>query len=341
MQRRTTSYATTFAAVALALSACATSTTTGPSAPGSSVSTATNSTPAVTSPSTSESSSAGAPTAKGEVVIGAAAFSESALLAQMYAQLLAKAGYTTKLQTVDKKEIYEPALEAGQIDVVPDYLATMAEFLNGKVNGAKAADAPIASGDATATLAALRKIAGPLGLTILEPSKAVDANAFAVTKSFAAAHNLKTLSDLGKSGLSVKLAATEECPTRPFCKKALTDKYGIKVASIDPLGFGSTQTKQAVKSGKDDLGLVGSTDGTLGSFDLVILEDDKHIQLADNLVAIVGKKFAADADLAKALNALNAALTTSDLAALEVKVDGERQKAEDVAKAYLMSKGLL
>ncbi|MDQ1716006.1 MAG: osmoprotectant transport system substrate-binding protein [Frankiaceae bacterium] len=330
MHRRIASYATTFAALALTLTACATSTKT----------TATQS--AATSPSVSGSStSTGTSAAKGEVVIGAADFSESALLAQMYAQLLTKAGYTTKLQTVGKRELYEPALEQGQIDVVPDYLATMAEFLNAKVNGAKAATAPIATSDAAATAAALRTIATPLGLTVLEPSKAIDANAFAVTKAYAAAHKLKTLSDLGASGLSVNLAATEECPTRPFCGIALKDKYGIKIAKNDPLGFGTTQTKQAVKSGKDDLGLVGSTDGTLDSFGLVILEDDKHIQLADNLVAIVGKKFATDTALAAALNALNAALTTTDLAALEVKVDGERQKPADVAKAYLTSKGLL
>ena len=332
MQQRTFSYATTVAALALTLSACASSSTTS----------ANQVTPAVSPSTSSESSSSpAAPSAKGEVSIGAADFSESALLAQMYAQLLTKAGYTVKLQTVGKRELYEPALEKGQIDVVPDYLATMAEFLNTKVNGDKAATAPIATSDAAATAAALRTIATPLGLTILEPSKAIDANAFAVTKTFAAAHNLKTLSDLGKSGLSIKLAATEECPTRTFCQKALTDKYGIKIAKTDPLGFGTTQTKQAVKSGTDDLGLVGSTDGTLDAFGLVILEDDKHIQLADNLVAIVGKKFAADPDLAKALNGLNAALTTTDLAALEAKVDGERLKPEDVAKAYLTTKGLL
>jgi osmoprotectant transport system substrate-binding protein len=332
MQRRLTSMLVATAAAALALTGCSATTsssssgaqTTGSSAAGTSAGTGT----------------AGA--AKGDVVIGAADFSESQLLAQMYAQLLTKAGYTTKLQTVGKRELYEPALEAGQIDVVPDYLATMAEFLNTKVNGAdKAAATPIATSDAAATATALRKIASPLGLTVLEPSKAIDANAFAVTKAFAQAHNLKTLSDLGASGLSVKLAATEECPTRTFCLKALTDKYGIKVSKNDPLGFGTTQTKQAVKDGKDDLGLVGSTDGTLDSFGLVILDDDKHVQLADNLVAIVGKKYAGDSVLAQSLNALNAALTTTDLAALENKVDGERQKPEDVAKAYLTSKGLL
>jgi osmoprotectant transport system substrate-binding protein len=333
MNRQLASILTTLTA-ALALAACSSSSS-------SIVSGAAGSSTGSPAASTATGAGLSSGTAGGAVTIGAADFSESALLAQMYAQLLTKAGYSDKLQTVGKRELYEPALEQGQIDVVPDYLATMAEFLNTKVNGAKAATAPIATSDATQTAAALRTIAAPLGLTVLEPSKAIDANAFAVTKDFAAAHNLKTLSDLGKSGLPIKLAATEECPTRTFCMKALTDKYGINVVKNDPLGFGTTQTKQAVKSGKDDLGLVGSTDGTLDSFGLVILDDDKHIQLADNLVAIVGKKYANDAVLAKTLNALNAALTTTDLAALENKVDGERQKPEDVAKAYLLSKGLL
>ncbi|MCU1675697.1 MAG: amino acid transporter substrate-binding protein [Frankiales bacterium] len=339
MHGRTSTILTAAAAMALALTGCATKTSTSSSV-------AAQSTDADTSASTSESTSVSptataTATAGGDVTVGIADFTESQLLAQMYAQLLAKAGYTVKLQTVGKREIYAPALEKGQIDVVPDYLATMAEYLNGIVNGDKATGAPIATADAAATAAALRAIAAPRGLTVLEPSKAIDANAFAVTKDFAAAHNLKTLSDLAAAGLDIKLAATEECPTRPFCGGALKDKYGIKIVKNDPLGFSSTGTKNAVKTGKDDLGLVGSTDGTLASFGLVVLEDDKHVQLADNLVAVVGKKYATDAAFAKVLNALSATLTTDDLAALNVKVDAERQKVEDVAKEYLTSKGLL
>ena len=106
-----------------------------------------------------------------------------------------------------------------------------------------------------------------------------------------------------------------------------------------PLGFGTAQVKEAVTSGKADLGLTGTTDATLADMGLVIIEDDKGLQLADNLVPVVGKDFADDADLAAALNALADQLTTEDLASLNKKVDGERQKAADVAKEFLTVQG--
>ena len=99
---------------------------------------------------------------------------------------------------MDNRELYEPALEKGQIDVVPEYAATLAEFLNAKKNGPKARE-PVASSDVDATVTALKKLAAPRGLKVLPPGEAVDQNAFAVSKEFAEKHNLKTLSDLGKS----------------------------------------------------------------------------------------------------------------------------------------------
>lgn len=275
---------------------------------------------------------------KGSVVVVSAGFTEIQLLSEMYSALLKKAGYSPSIKVVQNREVYEPALEKGQADVVPDYAATMTEFLNHKVNGPNAAT--VATNDAQATVAALNDIAKPRGLFALEPSMALDSNAFAVTKDFAAKHNLKTLSDLGASGMSVRLAATPECPQRPFCQIGLEKTYGIKISRLDPLGFDTIQVKQAVKSGKDDLGLVATTDATLGDFNLVVLEDDKRLQLADNLVPVVGKKFAADQTFADALNQLSAVLTTDDLAELNKQVDQERQKASDVAQKFLQSKGL-
>ncbi|GAA3090811.1 hypothetical protein GCM10020254_39720 [Streptomyces goshikiensis] len=154
----------------------------------------------------STSSSAGASGgAKGKLVIGAAGFTESNVLAELYAQLLGDAGYGTSITTVSNRELYEPSLEKGEIDVVPEYAATLAEFLNAKVNGPKAPEEkPVASSDPAATVAALEKLAAPLGLKALPVGAAVDQNAFAVSKDFAAKNNLKTLSDLGKSGLKVK-----------------------------------------------------------------------------------------------------------------------------------------
>lgn len=274
--------------------------------------------------------------AKGSVVIGSAGFTEIQLMAEMYKLLLDKAGYTASIKVVQNREVYEPALEKGDIDVTPDYAATMAEFLNVKKNGATAP--LVATSDKDETVAALNTLGEPLGLKALTAADAVDQNAFAATKEAAAAKGSK-LSDW--SGESIKLAATEECPDRPFCKPGLEKTYGLKVTEVLPLGFGTAQVKAAVKDGKADLGLTGTTDATLADLGLVIIEDDKHLQLADNLVPVVGKNFKDDADLAAALNALAGKLTTEDLANLNKKVDGERLKAADVAKEFLTSKGLL
>ncbi len=115
-------------------------------------------------------------------MVGSAGFTESKVLAELYAQVLADAGYRTTIRTVENRELYEPSLEKGEIDVVPEYAATLAEFLNAKTNGPKAPEEkPVASSDVAATVAALEKLAEPRGLKVLPAGEAVDQNAFAVT----------------------------------------------------------------------------------------------------------------------------------------------------------------
>ncbi|MCX5391475.1 ABC transporter substrate-binding protein [Streptomyces sp. NBC_00094] len=279
---------------------------------------------------------------KGSLVVGAAAFTESKVLAELYAQSLRAAGYSVSVTTVKNRELYEPSLESGEIDVVPEYAATIAEFLNAKVNGPKAPEEkPVASGDAAATVEALRKLAEPRGLKVLAVGGAVDQNAFAVTREFAEKNKLTTLSDLGRAKLKVKIAAGDECAVRPFCAPGLKKAYGIDVAGIDPKGVGTPQAKQAVKDGVDQLVLTTTTDATIDSFGLVFLEDDKKLQNADNVLPVVNAKDAGAPEIATALDKLTAVLTTADLAELNRKVDAERAKPEDVAKEYLTAKGLL
>ncbi|MCX4485487.1 ABC transporter substrate-binding protein [Streptomyces anulatus] len=276
----------------------------------------------------------------GSLVVGSASFTESKVLAELYAQILGDAGYSTSITTVKNRELYEPSLEKGEIDVVPEYAATIAEFLNAKVNGAKEAQAaPVASGDAAATVAALEKLAGPLGLKVLPAGKAVDQNAFAVSKEFAEKNNLATLSDLGKSKIKVKIAAGDECEVRPFCAPGLKKTYGIDVTGIDPKGVGTPQSKQAVRDGKVQLVLTTTTDAVLDG--LVFLEDDKKLQNADNVLPVLNAADAGAPEIAEALGKLTSALTTEDLAELNRKVDAERAKPADVAKEYLESKGLI
>ncbi|MEU5368039.1 ABC transporter substrate-binding protein [Streptomyces sp. NPDC005951] len=285
-------------------------------------------------------SSAGGDGKKGTLVVGSASFTESKVLAELYAQILGDAGYSTSVTTVKNRELYEPSVEKGEIDVIPEYAATIAEFLNAKVNGAdQAQEKPVASGDVDATVAALKKLATPLGLTVLPPGKAVDQNAFAVSEEFAEKNSLKTLSDLGKSKLKVKVAAGDECEVRPFCAPGLKKTYGIDVTGIDPKGVGTPQSKQAVRDGKVQLVLTTTTDAVLDG--LVFLEDDKKLQNADNVLPVLNTKDAGDPEIADALGKLTDTLTTEELAELNRKVDAERAKPADVAKEYLESKNLI
>ena len=320
MARRILAVCASAVALAIAISGCSSSKNSSTGTPGS------------TSSSTAASGG-------GTVVIGSADFSESQVLANLYALLAQSAGYKTQIKTVTTREIYEPALEKGQIDIVPDYAATFTEFLNHKENGANAAT--VATSDKDTTLVQLKKLAAPVGLTALEPSDAADENAFAVTKDFAAQHNLKTLSDVAAAKLPIRLAAPAECKSRAFCGGALTDKYGINVTKFDTFDFDSVPGKKAVQDGNDDMVEVATDDGTLDQFNLVILDDDKHVQLADNLVPIVGKKYASDTTLANAINKLAPVLTSQDLGSLDAQVDNEKKLPEDVAKAYLVQKGLI
>ncbi|MEU1279342.1 ABC transporter substrate-binding protein [Streptomyces sp. NPDC005805] len=288
------------------------------------------------------SGSAGSGGGKGTLVVGAAAFTESKVLAELYAQLLNDAGWKTSVTTVKNRELYEPALEKGEIDIVPEYAATLAEFLNAKVNGPKAPEEkPVASSDVDATVKGLTALAEPLGLKVLDAGGAVDQNAFATSREFAEKNKLKTLSDLGKSKISVKIAAGDECEVRPFCAPGLKKTYGIDVAGIDPKGVGTPQAKQAVQDGEDQLVLTTTTDATLESFDLVLLEDDKKLQNADNVLPVVNAKDAGDKEIAEVLGGLTKVLTTEDLAGLNRKVDAERAKPQDAAREYLVAKGLI
>ncbi|WP_432094681.1 ABC transporter substrate-binding protein [Streptomyces sp. bgisy100] len=281
----------------------------------------------------------GAPHGGRHLTVASAGFTESELLAQMYALLLGRAGYRTDILTVGNRELYEPALESGRIDVVPEYAATLADWLRAKQHGPDAK--PVASPDLDATLRALRPLAAARGLTVLEPGRAVDRNAFAVSRSFAARHRLTTLSQLGASGLRVRLAAGDECVRRPYCLPGLRRRYGIRVTGVDPKGVGTTQAKQAVASGRDQLVLTTGTDGTLDSFGLVLLADDRQLQNADHIVPVLHAGRARDTRAVNALNALNQVLTTEDLTRLNEQVDSWRRLPADVARSYLREKRLI
>jgi osmoprotectant transport system substrate-binding protein len=199
----------------------------------------------------------------GPVVVGAANFPESQTLAELYKIALNAAGFQATVQQSTNREVYEPALERGELTVFPEYAATLTEFLNAKANGAN--PPAKASGDINKTVTALTDLGGKYGLVFGTPSKASDQNAFAVTKPVADKYGLKTLSDFAAkcSGTASVLAGPAECPQRPFCQPGLQSTYGITFGSFLQADAGGPQTKTALKTGNATLGLVFSSDSSL------------------------------------------------------------------------------
>ncbi|WP_168929808.1 ABC transporter substrate-binding protein [Nocardioides sp. GY 10127] len=288
------------------------------------------------SDSSSDDSSAAA-SGGGKLTIASQSFGEAELVADMYEQLLENAGYDVTVKLVGSRDAYMADFP-GDVDVVPEYVGGIVNYLNTAANGAKAT--AFTQGDGQEMADAGKSLLDDAGITLLDLSSATDTNAFFVTQEYADANSLTTLSDL--KGTSVVLAAAPDCEGRADCEAGLVDDYGIDVTKLLPLGYASDQTYKSVLDGESQLGETSTTDGALASQGLVVLDDDQKIQPAQNLVPAVSSDFLdAHPDVADVLNPLMAALDTDTLTELNGEVSVDRQKPEDVAKQFLTDAGLL
>ncbi len=272
----------------------------------------------------------------GQVTIASQAFDEAALITAMYQLLLEDAGYDVETQFVDTRDIYLGELP-GDVDLVPEYVASLADALNLEANGEEAG--AISTSDLDETLSAMQPLLDDKGVSLLEPSEAASQNAYFVTQDYSDSEGVTKLSDL--EGESIKLAAAPDCEGRADCEGGLTDVYGIDIELL-PLGYASPQTYQAVVEGEAQLGQTGTLDGTLDDQGLVLLEDDRGIQPAQNLVPAVATDFLEEhPDIEEPLNSLMASLDNTTLGELIARVTIDRETPEDVADEFLEDQGLL
>jgi len=269
-------------------------------------------------------------TSKGSLTVGGFNFPESDILAQIYGQTLAHDGYDIKYKAeLGTRAVVVPALQSGQIDLYPGYAASELEYLN-KGKGE-------ATPDAAATTDKLNTYLKDIGAQALTASAAFDGNAYAVTKATADKYNLKKLSDVTAVANQLTFGAGPECKTYKFCLPGLQSVYGLNFKKTLVLDTDGPATRAAFKNNTIQIGLVFSTDADLQQLGLVVLEDDKHMIAADNVVPVVRTK-AATADVKSILNKISAGMTTNDLLILNGKVALQHQDADAVAKAYLEQK---
>lgn len=277
----------------------------------------------------------GSGAAKPNVTIGSTNFSEQLILGELYAQILEANGYTvTRKFNLGAREIVFPALSSGQIDLEADYLATLLAFVNKTATG---------STDPKTTSTALQKELDAKSLTVLDFAPAVDQNGFVVTKATADKYKLTKLSDVTAVGNQLVLGGPAECPARPFCAAGLKSTYGISFKDFKPLDTGGPLTVAALKGGQIDIGLLFTSDSTIATNGFVLLEDDKHLQLSDNVAPIVRNDLLSKApsDFKSLINSIAPKLTTAELTALNKQADVDKTDPKDIAKAWLKKQGLI
>jgi osmoprotectant transport system substrate-binding protein len=198
----------------------------------------------------------------GTIVVAAADFSESRALAAVYVAVLDAAGYHARVRIFRDREVLQPALQSGQAQVTPEYAATLTTFLAAKAGRLDGGP----SNEIDRTMAVLRPLAAARGLTVLDPARATDQNAFAVTKATAERLGVETLSDLAaKCPGGVTLGGTAECPQRPFCQPILEKSYGLKITGFTALDSDGPVTRRALQQGRVLVGEVFSSDADVVS----------------------------------------------------------------------------
>jgi osmoprotectant transport system substrate-binding protein len=267
---------------------------------------------------------------KGELTVGSDAFAEAQIMGEMYAQVLENAGYTINRQLdIETREIRLPAMESGEIDIAPEYLASLLSVVD---------PSQTPSGDPEEVSQQLEQPLSEMGLTLLEHSDVIDTNALVVTQEFADQEGLSQTSDLTPVADELTLGGPTECPKRPFCIPGFKKTYGIEFGDFKALEYGASIT--ALSGGEIDVALLFSTDGSIAENNFVVLEDDKNLQAADSITPLVREEALND-EIESLLNEISASIETDKITELNKRATVDVEDPKDLAEEYLNELGLL
>jgi osmoprotectant transport system substrate-binding protein len=270
-----------------------------------------------------------------KLTIGSKNFPEQEILGEIYAQALAAAGYKVKSQlSLGSETVALQALKSGQISGYPEYASTALTSFFGLEPEEVPSDAEEAAEKANEELE-------KEGLTAFPPTPFASANAVGLLKSTAEKYGLKTISDLEGVSEKLSLYGSPECRQRIDCLAGLEKLYGLKFASFHPVEIGLRYT--VLENGQADLSILFTTDPQLSAEKnkFVILEDDKHVFPAGNVIFLTKKKTAEEAgpDYEKTIVQVQKGLTLEAMQELDARVELEKETAKEAASQYLKEAG--
>jgi osmoprotectant transport system substrate-binding protein len=266
------------------------------------------------------------------ITVGSADFTESKIIAELYAQALEANGFTVGRQFgIGSRETYIPAVQDHSIDLIPEYTGNLLQYFDEEAT-ATTSDAVL--------LALFRALPGDL--SILNPSPAEDKDTLAVSETTAQRWNLKSIADLATHSAEVKVGAPSEFQTRVTGLVGLKDKYGLDIAPANFVAIsdgGGPATVQALTSGAITAANIFSTSPAIEQSRLVVLEDPKNVFLAANVVPLVASQ-KMSTELKTVLDAVSAKLTTEALIALNTSVEGNQGiDPDEAAEKWIRENG--
>jgi glycine betaine/choline ABC-type transport system substrate-binding protein len=272
---------------------------------------------------------------KVSLTIGSKNFAESEITGEIYAQALAAAGYKIKTDlSLGSETIALKTLKSGQVSGYPEYTSTALESLFGLEPEEVPAEAEPAYEKAKAEFE-------KEGLTAFPPTPFSSANAVGTTKKLADQLGLETVSDLDGKSEELTLYGSPECRQRSDCLAGLENFYGLKFKSFHPVDIGLLYT--VLEKGQADLSILFTTDPQLAaeSDKFVILEDDKEVFPAGNVIFVTSQKVAKEAgpDYEGTIVQVQEGLTLPVMQELNARVELEKQSAKEVAGEYLKEAG--
>ena len=273
------------------------------------------------------------------ITVGSFDFPESTVLAGIYGDALKAKGFPVRiLPNLGSRELVEPALMRGLIQVVPEYAGSALQFISlGRLS---------ATADVMATNKALAELTAGQGVVAGLPAAAQNSNAIVVRPATASRYHLRSIADLAGVAPRLVFGGPPECPGRAYCLPGLRQRYGLHFKSFIRLDAGGPLTRQALEAGDIDVALLFSTDPSISARHLVVLADDRRLQPAENITPLVSRDVVAryGTGLMAVLNTVSARLDSTSLRALDAQVENTSRSPRtprQVADSWLNAQGLL
>jgi len=270
------------------------------------------------------------------ITVGSFDFPESVLLAHIYAGALAAKGFPVRvLPDLGTRELVDPALMNGVIQIVPEYTGSALDFLS--------LGRQTATSNAAETYRALTRSAERRGLVAAQPAPAQDANAIVVTSATAARYHLRSIADLLKAAPRLVFGGPPECRERADCFLGLKRVYGLRFKTFVATDTGGPVTLQALDAGQIGAALLFTTDPGIAAKHLVILTDSRALQPAENIAPLVRRSTVEryGPRLLATLNSVSAHLDTDTLRYLNGRVQLHGVNPRTVAGDWLRAQALI